>query len=313
MNTRDGQLPDAKFQARVVRTLGRTPHAWRRAERGLSLAESWIVSWRDGTSAFVKAAVDYETAEWLRVEHLIYSRVRGGFLPKLHAWSDRDDHPVLVLEDLSAAVRTPPWSPERVSQVRGALAAIAATRAPEGLPEMEELRELFSGWTRIQENPEPFLALGACPEIWLAEALPGIVAAEQRACLKGDELAHLDVRSDNLCFVHDRAVLFDWSWARKGNGLMDLAMWLPSLSMEGGPAPHEVLPDQPELAAVISGFFAFGATEPAENASPGRQLRQLREVVLPWLVTALDLPPIPSSSSVPPPKGHQRGSIGCRG
>ena len=31
-------------------------------------------------------------------------------------------------------------------------------------------------------------------------------------------------------------MLVDWNWAGLGNPLVDLAFWLPSLFMEGGPA-----------------------------------------------------------------------------
>ena len=51
------------------------------------------------------------------------------------------------------------------------------------------------------------------------------------------------MRSDNLCFVGGRAVLVDWNWASLANPALDVAAWLPSLRVEGGPQPWEVLPD----------------------------------------------------------------------
>ena len=67
------------------------------------------------------------------------------------------------------------------------------------------------------------------------------MAAEAEAVLDGTDLLHLDVRSDNLCFVGSRAVLVDWNWACRGNGLVDLAGWVPSLHAEGGPLPESCL------------------------------------------------------------------------
>jgi thiamine kinase-like enzyme len=53
-------------------------------------------------------------------------------------------------------------------------------------------------------------------------------------------LLHFDVRSDNVCFAGDRAVLVDWNWAAIGNPVMDVAARLPSLHAEGGPPPEEI-------------------------------------------------------------------------
>jgi thiamine kinase-like enzyme len=119
------------------------------------------------------------------------------------------------------------------------------------------------------------------------------MAAEAQAQLAGDNLVHFDVRSDNLCFVGDRVVLVDWNWACRGNSTVDIAAWLPSLHLEGGPLPETILPGEPCLAAAISGYFAARAGRPAQNSQEARvralQFAQLR-VALPWAVRALALP-----------------------
>jgi thiamine kinase-like enzyme len=100
------------------------------------------------------------------------------------------------------------------------------------------------------------------------------------------------VRSDNLCFAGDRVVLVDWNWACRGNRTVDVASWLPSLHLEGGPPPEAILPRAPTLAAAISGYFAARAGRHAETESDRAvrvlQLSQLR-VALPWAVRALGL------------------------
>jgi Ser/Thr protein kinase RdoA (MazF antagonist) len=129
---------------------------------------------------------------------------------------------------------------------------------------------------------------------WLEAALPDLLAAEGAAVLDGPDLLHADVRSDNLCFQGSRAILVDWNWACRGNGRFDIAAWLPSLYAEGGPAPETILPDEPELAALLSGFWAAQAgLPPPPDASGVRevQLLQLR-TALPWAARALSLPPI---------------------
>src|SRR5207302_5996716 len=111
----------------------------------------------------------------------------------------------------------------------------------------------------------------------------------EEAPLEGDDLLHFDVRSDNLCFVGGRAVLVDWNLACRGNGWFDVAFWLPSLRLEDGPQPWEVLPDAGALAAVVAGFFAARAGLPPPSGAPTVrefQLRQL-EVALPWATREL--------------------------
>jgi hypothetical protein len=49
--------------------LGKTAAAWRAPEFGLSAADRLVVTFSDGSAAFVKGATTEETAGWLRNEH----------------------------------------------------------------------------------------------------------------------------------------------------------------------------------------------------------------------------------------------------
>src|SRR5438309_11175473 len=175
------------------------------------------------------------------------------------------------------------------------LRQVAATPPPAGLGSLDERRSRWSGWAQVGQDPAPFLRLGLCSATWLVHTIHTLVAAEAGAQMAGEELVHCDVRSDNLCFVGDRVVLVDWNWACRGNGIIDIAGWLPSLHLEGGPPPDMILPEQPHLAAIISGYFAARAGLPADQASP--QIRALQraqlQVALAWAVIALGLEPMP--------------------
>ena len=176
---------------------------------------------------------------------------------------------------------------------------MAATFPPTDLGRLEERRPELAGWVHVAQEPTSFLRLGLCSAAWLTNALASLVAAETRAPLAGEALVHLDVRSDNLCFVDDRVVLIDWNWACRGNGTVDIAAWLPSLQVEGGPSPETILPHAPHLAAWISGYFAARAGLPAVNVKASvrtLQLAQLR-VALPWAVRALGLPALDGEAS----------------
>ena len=253
-----------------------------------------LVSLPGGRTAFVKAGASPATSAWLRKEASVYRLLEGQeFLPRLLAWEDDSQQPLLVLEDLSAAAWPPPWSQERVERVLAALSQVADCKIP-GLPRFVNDSEIALGWQPVANDPAPFLSLGLASEHWLAAALPRLLAVDGRQLLDGEALLHSDVRSDNLCFAGRRTLLVDWNWVRLGNPRLDVVLWLPSLEAEGGPPPEAILPDGGEYAAIISGFFAARAGLPVIPEAPNVrtvQLQQLR-TALPWAVRALSLPPL---------------------
>lgn len=285
--------PPGELRARVSSLVNDTPTGWSPVVRGYTPAQRWVVRFESGLSAFVKVGATPDTAEWLGAEHSVYAQLSAPFLPRLLGW-DGKEPPVLILEDLSAAYWPPPWSPELVRRVLGTLAEVAAYPDPPGLPRLDALRDSqLAGWERVASDPTPFLSLGLCTERWLATSLPALLQAAAGADLSGEALLHSDVRSDNLCVAGERVLLIDWNSACRGNPRVDVAAWLPSLRAEGGPEPWEVVPGEPELAALLAGYFAARAgLPPPQQGSRVRevQLSQLR-VALPWAARELSLPP----------------------
>lgn len=279
--------------AATAEALGRMPVAWEWViGRGFTPAERWRIRFDDGTSAFVKAGVTEPTADWLRTEQAVYSSLRAPYLPVALGWHD-GDLPVLVLEDLSDAEWPPPWSPEKIARVRTALDQVAATPPPAGLPSLERLRPELTCWARVGEDPEPFLRLGVCTEQWFERASPVLAEAERGAVLEGDAFLHFDVRSDNVCFAGPRTLLVDWNWACVGNPRMEVAVWAGSLELEGGPKPEELLPGEPEIAALVAGYFGYHAGLPFIPEAPRVRAVQKWQLLstLPWAARELGLPP----------------------
>jgi hypothetical protein len=288
--------PPEDLRRRVASLAGREPVAWRHAAGGYTPAERWVVTFDGGSTAFVKAgaAVNPDTARWLRDEHEIYRTIDASFLPKLLGWDDDGDvGTILLLEDLSAGDWDPVWSPDRVGRVLETLEAIHRSPAPPTLGTLESDRATFQGWPDVANDPKPFLQLVGASDTWAERALPALVEAEAAAVFDGQDLMHLDVRSDNICFLGDRTVFVDWNWACIGNGRLDVVSWLPSLALEGGPRPDEVVDDEPELGAVIAGFFASRAVQPEIPTAPRVRAFQKAQlaVALPWAARMLGLPP----------------------
>ena len=286
--------PSPRIAERIATVIGSTPTRWRRITgRGYTPAERWVFTLPNGSSAFAKVGTTEDTANWLRDERRVYARVQAEFLPRLLEWDDDPASPILLLEDLSGGEWPPPWSAERVGRVRRMLEQVRRADPPEVLPRLEEWRSRLASWTDVRDDPEGFLALGLSSREWLDRALPTLIAADRSAVLQGDQLVHLDVRSDNICFLGDRTVMVDWNLACVGNAKIDPVGWAPSLHHEGGPPPEEVAAGHPELTALVTGYFAHRARlAPIPTAPRVRrvQLDQLR-VALPWAARALGLPP----------------------
>jgi hypothetical protein len=276
--------------------LGARPVARHRVERGgYTPAERSVVTVEDGRSVFVKQATNELTAGWLRDEHRMYAALQAAYMPRMLAWHDAEQ-PLLVLEDLSAAFWPPPWTDARVASVLEMLRGVAGTPPPTWLPSAGSSGFLERGWRFVADDSGPLLSTAIVTAHWLAAALPVLIAASDACPLDGEQLLHLDVRSDNICFREDgSAVLVDWNLAVRGDARLDIAFWLPTLVGEGGPMPEEILPSAGPEAAFVSGFFAARAGQPPIPGAPAirpLQLAQLRDA-LPWACRALGLPRIP--------------------
>jgi len=279
--------------ARTERVLDRVATSWERvAYRGWSRAEHWTIAFADGGSAFAKVASIAPHPGWLRREREVLAGLDAPFAPRLLGFDD-GEQPLLVLEDLSEGAHwPPPWRPGDVELVLAALEELS-TAPTAGL---EPFAAAWRGWRKIAEEPQPFLSLGVASAAWLERCLPALVEAETTAPVEGDSLLHCDVRSDNLCLRGGRAVFVDWNFAQVGNPGLDVALWLPSLELEGGPKVAEVARSAPAanaFAPFLAGFFAGQAGLPPPEGAPrvrGFQLAQL-EIALPWACDVLGLEP----------------------
>lgn len=286
--------------ARIERVWGDRCVRAQRVHGGYTPAERWRLTGPDGASVFAKVGNTEGVSRCLRDEALVYQSVRGAFLPDLFGFDDAGERPVLVIEDLSRAHWPPPWGDGAVELVLEALDALASVE-PAGYeppPFAQRHPNALNGWEVVASSPEPFLGLGWVAPEWLDHALPALIEAERSLDVSPRDLGHYDVRSDNLCLTDGRAVLVDWNLACRGQRRMDVGFWLPSLEGEGGPPPESVLPEAPDVAAWVSGFFAARAGLPVIPHAPRvRHVQQTQlQRALPWVQRALALPPIVEAS-----------------
>ncbi len=277
---------------RISKLIGKPIESYRCVQGGYTPALRLLCKTANA-SFFVKVGATQLTSKFIRREISVYNRVSGAFMPKLIAYDDSENEPVLIIEDLSAYDWTPSWDERKIKLALAQIEAMHQTTAQiEPYAEILPARE--HNWQEVAADPKPFLSLGIANAEWLTAALPILIANEERCTSRGDALCHWDLRSDNMCFTESRAIFVDWNLACLSNPKLDLGFWLPSLEYEGGPKPETILPKEPEIAAWVSGFFASRAGLPGISDAPRVRLvqRQQLETALPWAVRELGLPPL---------------------
>jgi hypothetical protein len=277
--------PSASLRQTVEEALGQQVLSWRRPELGLSAAERFSVDLADGSRLFVKAAVDRDTERWLRNEHAALESVRAPYQPCLRAFVERDgDFPILLTEDLSHA-RWPAshagvaWRDGDIDRVLSVVKEIARAEPSPGLPVLG-MEAPTRYWRAFIESPAEFLGLGLCNADWLMKFGPLLTEAESNLSKSGRSLVHGDVRSDNICLLPDRVVFVDWSNCGRGSCDTDLAELLPTLHLEGGPRPYEVMPTGTAWAAWQAGYLS-------SRALSGKLYQGRNQAAPPWLIRVL--------------------------
>jgi thiamine kinase-like enzyme len=285
----DRSVPSPVVAARAAALLGWTPTSWREVVGGYTPAARFVAA-RGAERAFVKVATTPLTAAFLRREGFVYERLTGAFMPRFIGWQDDESSPILVIEDLSEANWPPPWDGASVETVLAQIDALHASSAPlRSRPDVYGRDE--GGWERVARDPAPFLSLGLASRERLVRALPPLREAEATCPLDGSSVCHFDLRSDNICLTRGEVRFVDWPAACLGNPQLDLGGLLPSLCFEGGPLPEDLLPDAPQVAAWVSGYFAARAGLPGVPDAPfvRRVQREQLTTALPWVARALKL------------------------
>lgn len=285
--------PAPDIVERVARLLGWTPETWRPVHGGYTPTARYAVA-AGRNAGFVKIATTEMTAWQINREIAAYAGISGDFVPRVLGADPDPACPILAIEDLSGATWPPPWTDAVLDKVLDAIAAMHATTSALRHGALLDGRE--AGWPAIAASPTTFLSLGLVSADWLDRALPTLIAAETACPQTGDALTHLDLRSDNLCMTPEGVKIVDWAEACRSSGEVDLGFFLPSLAYEGGPEPEAILPGKPEVAALVSGFFAARAGQPDVPMGPfvRRVQREQLSTALPWAIRTLELaPPTP--------------------
>jgi aminoglycoside phosphotransferase (APT) family kinase protein len=216
----------------------------------------------DGTRFFVKAASAranpdtpglhrHESRVLAALEPLIVSRHLP--IPRLCGAVDRPPWMVLILEDVAGRQPALPWLAAELAQVVAVLdlLADALTPAPAVLPTVRKrLGGEFTGWRTLAGSPGSPGRDGLDP--WSRRHLDRLADLETTwgEHAAGDTLLHADIRADNLLLASRGPVVVDWPWACRGAAFADLVLFAPSVAMQGGPPPADLIASSRSCRAV---------------------------------------------------------------
>jgi hypothetical protein len=271
-------------------------------EGGYSGLGRWVVTWDDGRSAFVKAAIGDGADPSLHNEWRIYQDLHAPWLPELFGYQAGDDvvPSVLVIEDLSTARWGTPLDARDASLLRDALEEMAARPVLDWLDPEPELK---GRWTSdLAAAPARLAESGLVDGRWLAHAMPDLLAAESSVDLDGDRLLHPDLFVQNWCRAGRGAVLVDWEHPCRGNPVFNLAWGELGVRCAGGPAGSVLAAGQPGWAAYMAGLVAWFLLDHDEPPSPRLTETERREAYV-GMCWAADEPglarPVPAPGFLP--------------
>jgi hypothetical protein len=203
----------------------------------------------------------------------------------------------LAFDAIEGTLPRHPWDRPELDTVVAALEAVHHDLTPSPAAHLEPAQDLFGrlfgGWAELAASDD---IPGLDP--WCRASLPDLARLESRwrEAIDGPTLVHGDIRSDNILIGPAGPVFVDWPHAAVGNPVFDLVAWAPSVVLEGGPPPEELLaahgpsrsadPDVVSaLLAAVSGFFVSHSLRPPPPGLPTLRPFQAAqgEVALAWL------------------------------
>ncbi len=282
-------LPDAARSA-LVRWLGSLVEAAESQPGGFTPGIAARIRTADGARYFVKAAgpiPNRDTPGMHRREAQILAAMPAGVAVPRLLWTYDDAESgwvLLVFQDIEGRHPHMPWKMDELDRVVDGLANLADALTPSPLPAslFGSARGAFdrsiNGWRQLAEGPPSDLDR---LDQWSSRNLDMLVELESQApdAVDGDTLLHLDVRADNILLTTEKVWLFDWASAYVGASWVDIVGFAPSIAMQGGPPPEQVVARHPAArsadpasitaaVAAIAGCFTHRALQPPPPGLP---------------------------------------------
>ncbi len=272
-------LPEP-VRAAVADLAGGAVAAARTCAGGFSPGVAAVLTLDDGRRVFVKAvstAQNPTAPEMHRREAEVNAWLPAHpALPALLGAYDDGDSVALLFEHVDATTPALPWVRAELDAVLRTLRSVqrAAGAVPASFGSVvANHRDEFAAWRRLAADPPEGL------DAWSRANAARLAGVEVgwAAAAAGDRLLHADLRADNALVRDGRAWLVDWPWACAGAPWVDGVFMAPSVVLQGGPLPEELMaaafPDAPPdgvlaVAAALAGFFTEHSLAPPPPGLP---------------------------------------------
>jgi hypothetical protein len=199
--------------------------------------------------------------------------------PTLINTYDDGDWVALAFDAVEGHLPHHPWRPAELEAALDGLGRLheLLTPAPQaGIGSARTYLEgLFGGWAALGSTGEPPQDLDG----WSRRHLPRLAELESGwpEASEGPTLLHGDIRSDNMLLNDDGAVFVDWPHAAVGAAVLDVILWAPSVALEGGPPPEDLMArhgpsreaDRDVVTALVAAFAGFLTQRSLAPPPPG--------------------------------------------
>jgi aminoglycoside phosphotransferase (APT) family kinase protein len=253
----------------------------------------------DGRRVFVKAVSETANPD-TPIMHRREARIVAALpatapVPRLLWIHDEGGWVALGYEDVVGRHPGAPWTEADLLIVVAALKKMSVDLTPSPIATEVTASGAFehgiTGWRIALERRETSL------DSWSLKHLARLADLESRApaAAAGETLLHFDTRADNILIADDRVYVLDWPSARTGAAFIDWLIMAPSVAMQGGPAPGELM-SRFDLSAVprddfdailcsVAGYFVVHALDPPPPGLPTVRAFQAAQgqVALAWL------------------------------
>ena len=188
---------------------------------------------------------------------------------------------VLCFEDVDGHHPTKPWRINELERVVIAIEDLNTQLTPSPIPKGtvgtagDEFKTTINGWRMLRDETAPKLDEWSLRNIDALATIEVMIAG----ALAGDTLLHMDIRADNILLTADRVWFVDWPHALIGPGWLDVVAFAPSVTMQGGPLPEEVISrhsacrtangdDITAAVVAVAGYFTRRAMQPPPPGLP---------------------------------------------
>ena len=215
-------------------------------------------------------------------------------VPRLLWTYDEGGWVALGFEDIEGHTPAQPWRSDELRLVVDGLHRLHDSLTPSPIAS-ETAAHGFA--TRIKGWEELRALHDARLDPWAIRNLDRLVELEALApdAVEGQTLLNFDIRADNLLIAEGKVFFVDWPWARIGAPFVEWLGFAPSVYMQGGPKPEQLLRMVPlgevddiainAVIASLTGYFLGHSRRPSPQGIPTVRAFQAAqgEIALAWL------------------------------